>query len=155
MITETKKLRQISTPVVNFKDSDFLKVCDKIKSFVTNEKNGAVGLAAIQIDYPIRVITVKCKAQPGFRASVEVMVNPEIISDGNQTNTGLERCLSELLLGLVPVERYTSIAVKYQNTKGVSLKRVFTDYTARVVQHEIDHLNGILLLDKKENPNVK
>lgn len=73
----------------------------------------------------------------------EIMFNPEITkcSDAYKTEEG---CLS--LIGNVrPCKRYNKITVKWQNEKFQTRTKVYTDFTAQIIQHEIDHLNGILI----------
>jgi peptide deformylase len=77
----------------------------------------------------------------------ELLINPTVQNIGEKTDIDLEGCLS------IPnkegkVERFRKIKVKYINKKGDTVKRRFTDLNARVVQHEVDHLNGVLFIDK-------
>lgn len=75
---------------------------------------------------------------------VSYMINPEIVSHSKKAGSMLEQCLS--LPGLnVPKKRYSEITVKWQNMQGLWFERVFRGLAARIIQHEIDHLNGILI----------
>lgn len=77
----------------------------------------------------------------------EVLINPEVKNIGSKTDIDIEGCLS------VPnvednVERYKKIKVKYIDREGNKINRRFTGLNARVVQHEVDHLDGVLFIDK-------
>jgi peptide deformylase len=80
------------------------------------------------------------------------MVNPEIVEYSEETEVGGEGCLSlEILLKeqhSVPVERSTRITVRWQDEDGDWQEDEFLDMPARIVQHEVDHLNGILTIDR-------
>ena len=105
------------------------------------EANG-VGLAAPQIDLNIRVF-VADDGESGF----EAYVNPVWEPVGNETNVDTEGCLSVPgYVGLV--ERYTTVRIKYQVVRGKKKQKVATGLLARCIQHETDHLNGILFIEK-------
>ncbi len=114
------------------------------------EKNG-VGIAAPQVYISKRIIIVASRANPRYPDAPDmdpvVMVNPEIVDFSHETNLGEEGCLS------VPnergeVARATTIHVKYFTLKGELIETTFTGFPARIVQHEVDHLNGILFVEK-------
>ncbi|NCD00527.1 peptide deformylase [bacterium] len=103
-----------------------------------------VGLAAPQIAKNIRVIIVKNNRK------VIPMINPEITKTSWSKVWGEEGCLS------VPdtygeVERYKKINITYFDKKGNKKKITANNFFARVIQHEIDHLDGILFIDKAKN----
>lgn len=121
---------------------------DKKLKFIINdmkktlyEANG-VGLAAPQIDLNMRVF-VADDGESGF----EAYVNPVWEPVGNETNVDTEGCLSVPgYVGLV--ERYTTVRIKYQDVRGKKKQKVATGLLARCIQHETDHLNGILFIEK-------
>ena len=77
----------------------------------------------------------------------EVLINPVMQNIGNKTEIDIEGCLS--IPGVEKnVERFRKIKVKYIDKEGRLIKRRFSGLNARVIQHEIDHLNGILFTDK-------
>ncbi|RMF66541.1 MAG: hypothetical protein D6742_09795 [Cyanobacteria bacterium J069] len=77
------------------------------------------------------------------------MINPTIISHLDETEKGWEGCLSVPgIRGQVP--RYREIEVEYGDRHGNIHRQVFTDFVARIVQHEADHLNGIVFVDRVE-----
>ena len=74
------------------------------------------------------------------------VVNPEIVERSDETAVEDEGCLS--LIGVqMPVERATSVRLEGRNLEGGGLSLELTDHAARVVQHELDHLDGVLILD--------
>ncbi len=95
-----------------------------------------VGMAANMIGVLKRIIVFDCGGE------YMVMYNPEIIkcSDPYQTEEG---CLS--LTGRRPTKRYKNIKVKYQNSDFAVRQKTFTGFTAQIIQHEIDHCNGIII----------
>ena len=105
------------------------------------EANG-VGLAAPQIDLNMRLF-VADDGESGF----EAYVNPVWEPVGDETNIDSEGCLSVPgYVGLV--ERYTTVRIKYQDARGKKKQKVATGLLARCIQHETDHLNGILFIEK-------
>ncbi|MEG1234770.1 MAG: peptide deformylase [Acinetobacter sp.] len=114
------------------------------------ERNG-VGIAAPQVYVSKRVIIVASRSNPRYPDAPEmdavVMVNPEILEQSEVTVLGEEGCLS------VPnergqVTRAETIKVQYFTLQGELVETVFQGFPARIVQHEIDHLNGILFVDR-------
>lgn len=103
-----------------------------------------VGLAANQIGVPLRVCVVK-----GDDNQIWGLVNPEIIkSDGVQI--GYEGCLS--YPGWVgEVARHETVVVKGRNRRGKQVRIKSTGFTARAFQHELDHLDGVLFIDRLTN----
>ncbi len=102
------------------------------------------GLAAPQIGVGLRVCVVK-----GDENQIWALVNPEIVkSDGVQV--GYEGCLS--YPGWVgEVARYETVVVKGRNRRGKEVRIKSNGFTARAFQHEIDHLDGILFIDRLTN----
>lgn len=99
-----------------------------------------VGLAAPQVGKPLRVITVL----DGERAFS--MVNPEIVRASGES-VAEEGCLS-LPLFFGPVPRHAEITVRSLDERGKKIRRKATGLLARAIQHEIDHLNGVLFKDR-------
>lgn len=107
-------------------------------------KEDGVGLAAPQIGKNIRVISIKAEDKNFF------IINPTITKASWKKNWDEEGCLS------VPnifgkVERHKKINLIYFNEKGKKQKLATSGFLARVIQHEIDHLDGILFIDKAKN----
>ena len=132
-------LKRKALPVTAFDKKLKFIISDMKKTLY--EANG-VGLAAPQIDLNIRVF-VADDGESGF----EAYVNPVWEPVGNETNVDTEGCLSVPgYVGLV--ERYTTVRIKYQNVRGKKKQKVATGLLARCIQHETDHLNGILFIEK-------
>ncbi len=102
------------------------------------------GLAAPQIGVPLRVAVIK-----GDENQIWALANPEIVkSDGVQV--GYEGCLS--YPGWVgEVARYETVVVRGRNRRGKEVRIKSNGFTARAFQHEIDHLDGILFIDRLTN----
>lgn len=145
---KNKILRTISKKIPKSDIKKFIKLGKKMISYLKDTKNGGVGLAAPQIWHNIRLIAVSLlKDRDDENFKTIMMFNPEIIKASEETEIDQEWCLS------VPgekgkVERYSSIKLSYQNEKWDEKTLVLNHLTARIVQHEIDHLDGILFTDK-------
>lgn len=109
---------------------------------ITAHKDTCVGMAANMIGVLKRVI-VFASDQAHPNGVFEVMFDPEIVKCSGEYQTE-EGCLS-LLGGLRPVKRYRSIKVKFKNREFKERFKTFTGFTAQIIQHEIDHCNGILI----------
>jgi peptide deformylase len=108
-----------------------------------------VGLAAPQVNVSERVIVVEFgdEEDETVPPKLYVVVNPEITRFSRETEMGVEGCLS--IPGLVgEVERYLSVTVKGQNRRGHPIRIKAKGWLARIFQHEIDHVNGILYTDR-------
>jgi peptide deformylase len=117
------------------------------------ELNGA-GLAAPQIGLRERIIVIEVRKTELFPERPEsplyVMINPEIIEASKEHEEGWEGCFSVPgLVGLVP--RSKTIKVKYITSDGIERVETFEGYLARVVQHECDHLDGFVYLDRMKS----
>lgn len=100
-----------------------------------------VGLAAPQVGKNLRLIAIDIEGEP------LVMVNPQITKKSWLRATDGEGCLSvPKIYG--PVKRHKKITVKFIDEKGKQQKNIYRDLAARVIQHEVDHLDGVLFIDK-------
>ena len=117
-----------------------------------------VGLAAPQIGILEQVIVIEFgeeeddeeKGEEEIPKKLYTIVNPEITRASDEKVMGVEGCLS--IPGIVgDVERSTSIVVKGQNRNGQKVKLKLNGWIARIFQHEIDHLTGVLFTDLAEN----
>ncbi len=146
-------------------------VCDEVTEFWPELKqlskdmqklmrlHYGTGLAAPQIGVPIRLITTiqwKKKGNKMSEIGETVLVNPVIVQEVDEEILSEESCLS------IPdftgyVDRKKLITVEYQDINGQKKTKEFQGYNATVLQHEIDHLNGILFIDKlsKKTPKGK
>lgn len=160
-------------PITTIPDPVLIEKCAKVKNFdnaleqvikdlvdtldTAHDPEGA-GLAAPQIGIPLRICAVKNffedPANPHrILSETIVLVNPKIISHSAETDVDWEGCLS------VPdqygrVERFSKIKVTAQDELGNNIKVKASDFLARVIQHEIDHLDGILFTEKVTGPII-
>ena len=104
-------------------------------------KEGCVGMAANMIGVKKRIIAFLDES--GKAPTYTVMLNPEIIKRDGAYDTE-EGCLS-LLGGPRPCKRYKSIKVRYQTTELQTRIKTYTGFTAQIIQHEIDHCDGVLI----------
>jgi peptide deformylase len=108
-----------------------------------------VGLAAPQVASPLRVIVVEFGDEENeeIPPKLYTMVNPEIVRLSDEIVVGTEGCLS--IPGFIgDVERPDQIIVKGQNRRGQPMRVKASGWLARIFQHEIDHLNGVLFTDR-------
>jgi peptide deformylase len=119
----------------------------------TMRASSGVGLAAPQIGVNQRVIVVEYGEgiedpdAPSKPPKLYVVINPEIVRHSRETVTGNEACLS--LPGYFgEVDRYESVTVKGLNRQGKPFKLKATGWLARIFQHEIDHVQGMLYIDR-------
>lgn len=105
----------------------------------------AVGLAAPQIGCDLAIAAVN--ASPQKVSPTLVLVNPEIQDATGPLERMKESCMS-LPHYRGPVRRHRRVTVVYQDPSGSTLTETFEGFTGRVVQHEIDHLNGVLYVDR-------
>lgn len=118
-----------------------LSVAQDLLDTLMAHKDSCVGMAANMIGLQKRIIAFLDES--GRAPTYTVMLNPEIIKKDGAYNTE-EGCLS-LLGGPRPCKRYKSIKVKYQTMKMQNRIKTFTGWTAQIIQHEIDHCDGVLI----------
>ncbi len=140
-------LREKATDVTEFGD-DLKKLVSDMLETMYNAKG--VGLAANQIGITSRLLVLdigQCEGDEGEEPKrlPMALVNPEILAgEGSQVDE--EGCLSVIDLSS-RVKRYQKIKVRAQDLEGETREFEAEDYFARVIQHEVDHLNGILFID--------
>jgi peptide deformylase len=144
-------LRQTARPVDDFGCAKFQQLLGVLHAAML-ESNG-VGIAAPQLGVSWRIIIVASRPTARYPGAPEmapiVMVNPSFQIVDDSLNKDWEGCLSVPgIRALVP--RYRAIRVDYQDTRGQSRQMVLQDFPARVFQHEYDHLNGLVYLDRVE-----
>ena len=126
-------LARKSTPAT----TEDLEVARDLLDTLTFHREGCVGMAANMIGVTKRIIAFDNEG------SYMVMLNPEILKASEEYETE-EGCLS-LLGGPRKTKRYRKIKVRYQNEQLQVRIKSFTGWTAQIIQHEIDHCNGILI----------
>ncbi len=110
-----------------------------------------VGLAAPQVGIPIRAVVVEFgdEEDESIPPKLFVVVNPEISRNSQDTVTGAEGCLS--IPGYAgDVDRFTGVTIRGLNRHGQPVRIKAEGWLARIFQHEIDHLEGILFTDRAE-----
>jgi len=119
--------------------------------FETMHANNGVGLAAPQIAQSIRLFVVECTDHETDKHYKVAMANPEIVKASGE-QVGVDGCLSIPGYYGVNVRRANHVVVKGQDMHGKPLRISAEGYFAWALQHEIDHLNGILYLDRLDRP---
>jgi peptide deformylase len=139
-------LRLIAHEVDDF-DDDLRRLVDRM--IVLMQEAQGVGLAATQVGV-LRRLFVFQPDDDGPRA----IVNPVVVERGEETSTDDEGCLS--LQGVkVPVERSTRIVLEGKDPNGDDLHIELDEYGSRIVQHELDHLDGVLIIDRTDDERRK
>ena len=146
--TSILRKKSVDLPVPLDKESrEIIKIL--IDSFI--ERDDASGLAAPQIGINKRVVVFRNKGFEGKGKikdpnDFEVLVNPRINQTRGEKVTMVEGCLSCPDIQ-VEISRFPEIKVRALNAKGEKINTRYLDYVARVIQHEIDHLDGKLIVD--------
>ena len=158
------KVRELGDPILSKKCNEvdieninqkILDIIEDLKS--TLEFGTGLGIAAPQIGVDKRIIVVGAKKENikynnAEEIPITVMINPTWKKLAEDTDVQYEGCMS------VPsirgkVERYKNIELTYYNENGEKIERQLNGFFARLVQHECDHLNGIVFLEKVKAPN--
>ena len=142
------QIRQYPDPVLRMQareveayDEDLARLVARMTRLMT-DANG-VGLAATQVGILRRVFVFRARDEE----TASVVVNPRIVGRGPETEVDDEGCLS--LQGvLVPVERDVTVTVAGSDEAGQDVRFELDGLAARVAQHELDHLDGVLILDR-------
>ena len=142
LILPDKRLRLVSKPVAKI-DAATKKLVEEM--FETMYDAPGIGLAAIQIGEPRRIVTMDL-AKKDEPKEPQVFINPELVSKSDDKNTHEEGCLS------IPeyyeeVERPAAVKIRYLDLDGKQHEMEANGLLATCIQHEIDHLNGVLFVD--------
>jgi len=144
------QVRQYPDPVLRMKANHVEEIDDSVTGLVERMKGlmseaRGVGLAATQLGILRRVLVYQAGEEEPFVA----LVNPRVVETGGEQIADDEGCLS---LGaatvIVEVERATTIALEATSLEGEELRIEAEGLEARVIQHELDHLDGILIIDR-------
>lgn len=140
-------LRLRANEVTEF-DDDLVRLVERM-TILMHDAQG-VGLAATQVGILRRLFVFT----PGEDEDARAIVNPRIVDPAKETSSDEEGCLS--LQGVrVPVERTTELVLEGQDERGKDVRLVLEGLPARVVQHEIDHLDGVLIVDRTDSEHRK
>lgn len=155
------RLKTVSTPVDTF-DAELKTLVDDM--FETMYAAHGIGLAAIQVGEPLRLLVIDLQEEDPDAEPVEyehngtkqmrqpvkneprIFVNPEILDPSEEMGSYQEGCLSVPDI-YADVERPSRCRVRYQDLDGNSHEESMTGMLATCIQHEMDHLNGILFID--------
>jgi peptide deformylase len=133
-------LRMEAKPVETF-DDDLRRLAERMSELMVDAVG--VGLAATQVGILQRLFVFN----PGGDQKTAAIVNPVITPRGDEVESDDEGCLS--LQGiLAPVERFVSITLEGKDVNGGDVSYELEGYPARTAQHELDHLDGVLILDR-------
>ena len=148
------QIRQYGDPALRLKahevedfDDDLRRLVERMIALMHDAQG--VGLAATQVGVLRRVFVYE-PDEEGPRA----LVNPVVVERGDETASDEEGCLS--LQGVrVPVDRATRLVLEGKDEHGADVRVELDEYAARVVQHELDHLDGVLILDRTDDEHRK
>ncbi len=132
-----------SSKLVEKVDKPLLKLADDMLETMYDAPG--IGLAAIQIGEPLRMLVIDL-AKEGEEKAPQIFINPEILSFSEERSVYEEGCLS-IPDYYADVERPAGVRVKYVDAKGLAQEIEATGLLATCLQHEIDHLNGVLFID--------
>ncbi len=120
----------------------------------TMTQAGGVGIAAPQVGILKQLVIIASRPTPRYPHAPEMsptpMLNPKLVEHSNETDKGWEGCLSVPgIRGLVP--RYRSVTIDYLDRDGQPQRHILHDFVARIFQHEYDHLQGVVFIDRVES----
>jgi peptide deformylase len=145
-------LRQLARPVEDLQDPALQRLIDELIETLT--ASGGVGIAAPQVGLSLRLMVVASHPTPRYPYAPEMpplpLLNPQVVSHSGEMEKGWEGCLSVPgMRGLVP--RSLSVTVDYLDRQGMPQQQTFHDFVARIFQHEYDHLQGIVFVDRVDS----
>ena len=145
-------LRTRAKPIVEALDREITELIDLL--IETAIANQGVGIAAPQISQSYRLFIIASRPSDRYphapTMSPTAIINPRILSHSAATAKDWEGCLSvPNVRGLVP--RYKEIEVEYTTREGEIKQQALTNFVARIFQHELDHLDGIVFTDRIED----
>lgn len=162
-MSELLKLTKFGNPILRQKarrlSTDEIK-SDEIRELIENmkytlrEEDYGVGIAAPQVGKSVALSVIGIKPTPN-RPNLDkfetTIINPEILETAGKETPMWEGCVScgggdDLLFAQVP--RFESVRLRWTNEEGEVLERVLEGFVAHVAQHEVDHLNGVLFVDR-------
>ena len=156
------KVAKLGHPVLRMKAApvspEELKL-EEIQNFIddmieTMYEYDGVGIAAPQVHVSRQIAVCEASENARYPEAPEIpltiLINPQIVSRSKEMSDSWEGCLSiPGIRGLVP--RYKSIRVKYKTRDGDVVENEFSDFVDRIFQHELDHLDGIIFLDRMDS----
>lgn len=136
-------------------------IIEEMKLVFQSRLHPVVGLAAPQVGYSKRIIGYQVLDQETLKENhipepikLQFLINPEITILDKESKASYESCISvPSYSGLV--KRYTKINVKAKDLNGKDVNQNFTGFLARIIQHEVDHLNGTMFTDRMESKSLR
>jgi len=154
--TPNKILNQVVEPVKKIDDRIKNLIIEMEETLIAQEDPQGVGLAAPQVGVDLAIFIIK----PSLKSSTQVFINPKILKSvtdhqsliADKEKSKLEGCLS------IPriwgsVERAESVLLEYQNIDGKTIQHLFKGFKATIIQHEMDHLQGVLFTQRSLEQN--
>lgn len=146
------KLRQTAQAVEDVTHPEIQHLIDDL--IVTMQQSNGVGIAAPQVGIDLQVVIVASRPTLRYPHAPQMdpiaMINPRVTHEGTKRLKDWEGCLSiPGIRGLVP--RSQNISVEYQDRHGHPIEQTFQDFVARIIQHECDHLQGYVFIDRVES----
>ncbi len=146
--TDNPILRAVAKPVKPVELHAHKVLADSMLTYIKNPKHHWIGLAAPQVGVSKRIIIVWLPVNRDDESyPIVAMINPVILEKSPETDIDEEGCLS-LPWVTGHIERSKAIEVEWIDIKGRKMKKKIAGFGARVVQHEVDHLDWILISDK-------
>ncbi|MCY4263087.1 MAG: peptide deformylase [Candidatus Dadabacteria bacterium] len=145
-------LRREAEHVEDIGDPEIQDLIDDM--ILTAEAASGVGIAAPQVSKSLRIFIMAGTSSPRYpdapKTETKVIINPEIVSVSEEVEKGFEGCLSiPGIRALVP--RHKLVRTVYRDRDNNTVEETFSDFAARVFQHEYDHINGLVFLDRVES----
>src|SRR3989338_9056963 len=145
-------LRKKAKPVKNINDPSVQELIDNL--IMTVMDVDGVGIAAPQVYQSLRIFILASHPNPRYPKAPKMkptaVINPKIISFSEEKKKDWEGCLSVPgIRGLIP--RALNIKVEYTTRAGKRVGKTFADFVARIFQHEYDHLEGVMFVDRIES----
>lgn len=148
-------IRRVAHPVKDLADDRFQALIGNL--IATCQDADGVGIAAPQVDESIRLFIIASRPNARYPNAPLMpptpIINPKILSRSPKKKKDWEGCLS--IPGIYArVPRHTWVRVEYTDRQGKRVKARFGDFIARVFQHEYDHLDGIVFLDRAKSRDI-
>jgi len=140
---EDSILKEASKEVEDIKNPEIQRLISDMRETLKNTDNG-IGLAASQVGKSLRIAVII------YDDADIVLINPELKKKSWKKSIIEEGCLSIPHI-YIPVKRSKSVKIKYLNENGEKKELESEGLLSRIIQHEIDHLNGILITDRRES----
>lgn len=148
IVKETNEVLKQKAKVITpneLKKGEIINALIASRKFVSDDGSHALGLALPQLGISKRGFVAKLRVNDEY--ITEIFINPTIVPLDNEKETDMEGCLS--IEGVqVDVERFYKIKIIYKGINNKTKSLILKGLNARVVQHELDHLNGILITDR-------